>query len=1191
MQNRLQAVLMSSQEPKERIRNFKEVAQGYSEKEVLAEASRCLTCPNPQCVKGCPVGIDIPAFIKFIKEQKYDQAISKIKEKNSLPAICGRVCPQELQCQKQCVLGKKGEAVSIGRLERFVADLELKKNRAASELPSPNGQKVAVVGAGPAGLTVAADLAKQGCKVVVYEALHVAGGVLVYGIPEFRLPKKIVQAEVNYIKSLGVELRTDALIGRLFTIEELFKQGFDAVFVGTGAGLPRFMGIPGENLGGIYSANEFLIRVNLMKSYKFPEFKTPIRIGKNVVVIGGGNVALDSARCALRLGAEHVCIAYRRSREEMPARLEEIAHAEEEGIVCKFLASPTRFLGDEQGNVKGMEFMTMELGEPDASGRRTATPVPGSETVMDVDTVIVAIGRTPNPIIQSTTAGLKTTSRGIIITDPKTGQTSLEGVYAGGDIATGEATVISAMGSGKTAAQSIHSYLQKKQQPSRPQSNLDKMFNPKSVAIIGASDEKESVGHAIVKNFAKSGYEGKVYFVNVRKPEILGAKAFPSISEVPEAVDLAIIATPAKTVLSVLEQCGEAGVKGVIIVSAGFKETGQEGKALEEKLFNVAKQYGIRVIGPNCIGVIHPKAKLNATFIDKMPKPGNIAFISQSGALGSAILGRAIDKHIGFSKFVSVGSMLDVDFGDLIDYFGEDPETKSILLYIEGITDARKFINAASCVTKTKPVIVVKAGKFSETAQAVASHTGSLSGENNIYDAAFKRAGVVRVEKIEDLFNVAEMLGSQPLPKGPNLAVITNAGGPGVMATDELIAQGGKIAQLSQATIEHLNMVLPPFWSHGNPIDVLGDAKAPRYKAALEACLANENVDGVLVIFTQQIISQPFEIAQSIVELVENAGSNAKPVFVSFMGDRMLQDAKTLLNANGIPTYPTPENAVKTYMNLYRCQRSINQADEKPHTTLLSVSTKEAINDIFSKVASENREVLTEFEAKKVLKCHGFPVLETWVANTADVAVEIAGQIGFPVAMKVLSPQITHKTDAGGVVLDVNSASDVKQAFEKIMQNAKKYDPDAKIIGVTVQPMAKTKGCELIIGGKTDPLFGPTILFGMGGVGVELFKDYAIGLPPLNRNLIRKMLEETKVYCLLKGYRNVPPANLKLLEETLLLFSQLLADFPQIKEIDINPLLLNETELVILDTRILIDKHFAFKDFTPFQHMAISPPP
>jgi glutamate synthase (NADPH/NADH) small chain len=458
---RWQAVPIPKQNPKERITNFREVMLGYSEEQALEEASRCLTCPNPQCIKGCPVEVDIPTFIKLIKEKKYDAAIQKIKEKNSLPAVCGRVCPQEEQCQKNCVMGKKGEPVSIGRLERFVADLERTKGINVQPI-SLTGKKVAVIGAGPAGLTVAADLAKLGYRVVLYEALHVGGGVLVYGIPEFRLPKKIVQAEVDYIEKLGVELHTDALIGRLFTIEELLEKGFDAVFIGTGAGLPKFLGIPGENLTGVYSANEFLIRVNLMKSYRFPEFKTPIRIGKKVVVIGGGNVALDSARCALRLGAESVCMVYRRSREELPARLEEISNAEEEGITCKFLVAPTRFVGDEQGKVKGMEYVAMELGEPDESGRRGAIPIKGSEAILDVDTVIVAIGRTPNPIIQGTTKGLKTLSGGIIAIDRKTGKTSLEAVYAGGDIATGEATVISAMGSGKIAARSIHNHLKSK---------------------------------------------------------------------------------------------------------------------------------------------------------------------------------------------------------------------------------------------------------------------------------------------------------------------------------------------------------------------------------------------------------------------------------------------------------------------------------------------------------------------------------------------------------------------------------------------------------------------------------------------------------------------------------------------------------------------------------------------------------
>ncbi len=458
----LHAIPVPKQDPKARTHNFGEVSLGYSEEMALKEASRCLNCPKPTCVAGCPVSVEIPAFIKLIKEKKYDQAIRKIKEKNSLPAICGRVCPQEEQCQKQCILGRKGEPVSIGRLERFVADLEREKGVTVPKLCPPTGKKIAVIGAGPAGLTVAADLALLGHKVTIFEALHKAGGVLVYGIPEFRLPKDIVQAEVEYVQKLGVELHTDALIGRLFTIEELFKNGYDAVFIGTGAGLPKFLGVPGENLIGIYSANEFLIRANLMKSYKFPDSDTPIGVGKKVVVIGGGNVAMDSARTAIRLGAECVTLVYRRSREELPARAEEIENAEEEGLVCKFLSNPCGFIGDDKGRVTGMAYDCMKLCEPDASGRRKPVPIEGSKTVMDVDTVIVAVGRTPNPIIQATTKGLETKAGGIIITDDKTAQTTLPGVYAGGDIATGEATVISAMGQGKKAAQAIHDYLCRK---------------------------------------------------------------------------------------------------------------------------------------------------------------------------------------------------------------------------------------------------------------------------------------------------------------------------------------------------------------------------------------------------------------------------------------------------------------------------------------------------------------------------------------------------------------------------------------------------------------------------------------------------------------------------------------------------------------------------------------------------------
>ncbi|MEM2098943.1 MAG: bifunctional acetate--CoA ligase family protein/GNAT family N-acetyltransferase [Candidatus Bathyarchaeia archaeon] len=722
--------------------------------------------------------------------------------------------------------------------------------------------------------------------------------------------------------------------------------------------------------------------------------------------------------------------------------------------------------------------------------------------------------------------------------------------------------------------------------------NLDKIFNPKSVAIIGASDQEGSVGYAIVKNFTQLGYAGKVYLVNMRKPEILGIKTYKTIGEIPETVDLAMIATPAKTVPDVVEQCGKAGVKGAIIVSAGFKEIGAEGRALEEKILEVNKKYGIRIIGPNCIGVIRPAINLNATFIDKMPKPGKIAFLSQSGALGSAILDWAIHENIGFSNFVSVGSMIDVDFGDLIDYFGTDPQTKSILMYVEGITEARKFMSAARHFARTKPIIVVKAGKFTESAKAVASHTGSLSGEDAIYDAAFKRAGIVRVDEIADLFNAAEVLGTQPLPRGPNLAVITNAGGPGVMATDALIARGGKLAKLSQKTLELLDGALPSFWSHGNPIDVLGDAQAERYKLAIEACLNDENIDGILIIFTQQAVGDPIAVANQIVEIVRSRTYQNKTILTSFMGYTTVQEANRILNANNIPTYSTPEQAIKTYMQMYHYQRNVQLIYETPEELPLDMAPpKRPIMNIFRTAATEGRELLTEAEAKKLLKYYNFPVIPTEVATTADEAVAFAHQLGFPVVMKILSPQIVHKTEAGGVILDLNSAAEVRRAFELIMQRAKAYSPQAQIIGVTVQPMIKEKGTEVIIGGKFDPLFGPVILFGMGGIGVELFKDYAIGLPPLNTTLARRMMEETKVYQLLKGYRNTPPANLKLLEEILLQFSQLLVDFPQIKEIDINPLLINEKNAFILDARVTIDKDRVFKKFEPHEHLVISPYP
>ena len=722
--------------------------------------------------------------------------------------------------------------------------------------------------------------------------------------------------------------------------------------------------------------------------------------------------------------------------------------------------------------------------------------------------------------------------------------------------------------------------------------NLDRIFNPKSIAVIGASNKEGSVGYAVMKNLTELGFTGRVYPVNIHRREILGFKAYENVEKLPEVVDLAIVVVPAKIVPEVVEQCGEAGILGIIIISAGFKEVGPEGKALEDRILEIKDKYNLRILGPNCLGIIRPSIHLNATFVKQMPSPGRIAFISQSGALGAAILDLSIHENLGFSSFVSVGSMSDVDFGDLIDYFGTDPETKSILMYIEGITESRTFMSAARHFSRTKPIIVVKAGKFSESAKAAVSHTGSLTGEDMIYDAAFKRAGMVRVVEIADLFNAAEVLGMQPLPQGPRLAIVTNAGGPGIMTTDALILRGGKLAPLSQQTLNALNGVLPPHWSRGNPIDILGDAKEDRYETVIKTCLDDENIDGLLIIYTPQAVADASEIAKSIVKIGENRGFNNKTILTSFMGYGEVEKANTILNKNHIPTYSTPEQAVKTFMYMYQYKRNRELLYETPEELPVDIlKPMRPLMVILRSVARENRELLNEAEVKKFLEHYDIPTVRTLVAKTANDAVNKASQIGYPVALKILSPQIVHKTDAGGVVLDIDSEAHLRQSFDLVMKRARGYNPEADIQGVTIQPMIKKNGCEVIIGAKTDPIFGPVILFGMGGIGVEAFKDVSVGLPPLNRTLARRVIEETKVYQLLKGYRNMPPANVKVLEEIMVRFSQMLVDFPQIKEVDINPLFINEKEALALDARIAIDKERATRRFEPHEHLVISPYP
>lgn len=720
--------------------------------------------------------------------------------------------------------------------------------------------------------------------------------------------------------------------------------------------------------------------------------------------------------------------------------------------------------------------------------------------------------------------------------------------------------------------------------------NLDKIFNPKSIAVIGASDEEGSVGYALIKNLTELGYEGRVYPVNIHKPEILGFKAYQTVDQLPETVDLALIAIPAKTVPDVVERCGKAGIVGVIIISAGFKEVGPEGKALEERILEIKKRYDLRIIGPNCLGIIRPSIHLNATFTTKTPKPGNIAFISQSGALGTAILDLAAHENIGFSNFVSVGSMIDVDLGDLIDHFGTDPKTRSILMYIEGITNAKEFMSAARHFARTKPIIVVKAGRFRETARADVSHTESLIDEDMVYDAAFKRAGIVRVEDIADLFSCAEVLGMQPVPKGPNLAIITNAGGPGLMATDALLAREGKLAKLSQETIETLDSILPHYWSRGNPIDILDDAKTDRYRAAVEACIKDRNVDGLLIIYTPQGIADPADIAGRIVELCKRDIWSSRTFLTSFMGYEEVEKASRLFTENSIPTFSTPEQAVSTYMYIYRYKRNLELLYETPEELPLDSLPSFLLQVIMRNAARETREILTGTDATEFLECYKIPVVETLVAKTPDEAALSASQIGYPVVLKILCPQIVHKTDAGGVVLDIHSEAELREAFDTVIQRAREHNPEAEIHGVTVQPMVKG-GYEVILRSKTDPLFGPVILFGMGGLGVELYKDIAIGLPPLNQTLARRIMEDTKAYRILGGHGSAPPVNLKLLEEIMVRFSEMLVDFPQLKEVDIDPLFINEDEALALDARVVIDKERVFGKLEPHEHLVISPYP
>lgn len=736
-----------------------------------------------------------------------------------------------------------------------------------------------------------------------------------------------------------------------------------------------------------------------------------------------------------------------------------------------------------------------------------------------------------------------------------------------------------------------------------PVHHLEKIFDPRRIAVIGASDRRSSVGYSVLRNLIGNEFDGVVYPVNHKRESVQGIQAYSSIDNVPNTPDLAIVCTPAASVPQLVRDCGTAGIHGMIILSAGFREIGEAGAAVAAELRAAAAEFPeLRIIGPNCLGVIVPRLRLNASFAATTPQAGSVALISQSGALCTSILDWAQREQIGFSNFVSVGNTLDVDIANLIDYFANDRHTDSIVLYVEAITKAREFISAARAFTRTKPIVVYKSGRFAESAKAAASHTGAMAGEDAVYDAAFQRAGIVRAFDIGEIFDTAELLARHAPPRGPCLAIVTNAGGPGVIATDALMERRGKLAQLSDDTVRTLNTALPAYWSGGNPVDILGDATDDRYSAALRPVVADRNVDAVLVVLSPQAMTDPTAIAKAVGEVARDV---RKPVLATWMGGASVEAGIRLLNAAGVPTYPTPENAVRAFMHLveYGRNRDILYETPKelpggePRLTRKVAETPVAarpglISRFLRRKSVAGQTVLSEPDSKAILKRYGIPVTETLVATSRREAVEAADKLGYPVVLKVFSPDITHKTDVGGVILNLRQADAVRTAFDQIQTNAKQKRPDADVPGVTVQQMFKhTEGLELIVGAKQDATFGTVMLVGTGGTAAECFNDRALGLPPLNERLARRMLKSLRSWPLLEGYRGQPGADIDRLIEVLIRFSYLIANSPEIQEFDINPLVATSERTVALDARAVIDHDAAQQSLKPFAHLAIRPYP
>jgi len=701
--------------------------------------------------------------------------------------------------------------------------------------------------------------------------------------------------------------------------------------------------------------------------------------------------------------------------------------------------------------------------------------------------------------------------------------------------------------------------------------DLRPILEPQSVAVIGASRQPGTVGYAVLSNLLMGQYTGVVYPVNPKAKAICGVRAYSSILEIPDPVDLAVVIVRASLVPQVLEECGQKGIKGAIVISAGFKETGPEGAKLEAQVREIAHNYGIALVGPNCLGVINtdPNYRLNASFAKEMPLPGNIAFISQSGALCTAVLDYAKGQGIGFSKVISLGNKADVNENDFLAYLWQDPHTQVILLYVEELTEGRRFLQLAREITGEgngrKPILALKAGRTPAGARAVASHTGSLAGSDEVYEALFAQAGVLRADTVEDLFEYAIAFANQPLPNGRRTVIITNAGGPGIMATDACVRYGLELAQLSEKTLEKLREKLPPHASLQNPIDLIGDAQHDRYEAALDAVLDDSNVDAVIVLLTPQAMTDIENIARVI---VQESKRRAKPILACFMGLVDISAGVNILKENGVPCYSFPEDAVRALAAMVRYVDWVR----RPRTgfKLFPVDTERARNLLSEAPVSEHGFVPEEV-AFQVLEAYGFPVLPWGVAKTAEEAVSVARQIGYPVVLKVLSPDVVHKFDVGGVQLNLNSDSDVRQAFDKIINSVKQHLPEARIEGVIVQAMAK-KGREVILGLKRDPQFGPILMFGLGGIYVEILRDVTFRFAPVRELGAYRMVRDIRTYKLLEGVRGEPPADIDKIVECVERLSQLAIEQDLIEELDINPLIVypQGEGAVVVDVRIMV---------------------